>query len=270
MKNFLNLLLAAGALALASCSTMKAQTAAPPPGAHAIENLTAQKISVTMRADYLQFLPKGYDANEGKRWPLILFLHGAGERGTDVWKTAVHGPTKYIEKHPEFPFILVSPICPSGSKWSDDLLLGILDAITAKYAVDTNRIYVTGLSMGGFGTWSLATTYPERFAAVAPICGGDAFIGAGLSMMDGRKAAALKKLPVWAFHGGKDPVVPWAESDRMVQLLKKFGNEDATLTIYPEAGHDSWTVTYDNPELYQWFLQHELQPATRAALPPKP
>jgi len=127
--------------------------------------------------------------------------------------------------------------------------------------VDTNRIYLTGLSMGGFGAWSLATTYPERFAAVAPICGGEGYIGAGLSLMDGTKAAALRKLPVWAFHGGKDTVVPWEESDRMIKLLKRFGNEDANLTVYPEAGHNSWTVTYDNPELYQWFLKHELQPS---------
>jgi len=261
MKNLVNILLAVGALGLASCSTMKAQNAASAPGGTSIENLSAQKFSATMRADYLLFLPRGYDAQDAKRWPLILFLHGAGERGTNVWQAAVHGPTKYIEKHPEFPFILVSPICSAGAKWSDDLLLGILDSVTTKYAVDTNRIYLTGLSMGGFGTWSLATTYPERFAAVAPICGGDAFIGAGLSRADSRKEAALKKLPVWAFHGGKDPVVPHEESERMIQLLKKFGNEEAKLTIYPDAGHNSWTVTYDNPELYQWFLSHELPPA---------
>jgi predicted peptidase len=115
--------------------------------------------------------------------------------------------------------------------------------------------------MGGYGTWSLATTYPERFAAVAPICGGEGMIGIILSMMDQEKKPALKTLPVWAFHGGKDPVVPWDESDRMIKAFQKIGNKDVKLTTYPEANHNSWTVTYNNPELYTWFLQHQLKKA---------
>ncbi len=204
------------------------------------------------------------DPRDAKRWPLILFLHGSGERGTNIWRATIHGPTKFIEKHPEFPFILVTPQCPEGNKWSDDLLMGLLDSVTADYAVDTNRIYLTGLSMGGYGAWSLATTYPERFAAVAPICGGEGNIGVVLSMLDGVKGPALKKLPVWAFHGGKDNVVDVEESERMVKIFKKLGNEDVKLTIYPEATHNSWAVTYDNPELYEWFLQHELKPGPSA------
>jgi len=256
MNKMFHFLLAAATLVLSSCSSMKAPSAAAP-AKPAIANLTAKKFTATLPADYLLFLTKGYESRGTNRWPLILFLHGSGERGADVWRATIHGPTKFIEKHPDFPFILVTPMCPNGHKWSDEIVLGILDSVTEKYRVDTNRIYLTGLSMGGYGTWSLATTYPERFAAVAPICGGDGSIGIILSLQDKTKAAALKQLPVWAFHGAKDNVVPWEESDRMVKALKKIGNEQVKFTLYPEAMHNSWTVTYDNPELYDWFLQHE-------------
>ena len=234
-----------------------------PPGKPAIENISAQKFSATFRADYSLFLPKDYKSSESKSWPLILFLHGSGERGANLWLTTTHGPTKFIEKNPDFPFILITPQCPEGRKWSDDIVLGILDQVIDKYNVDTNRVYLTGLSMGGYGTWSLATTYPERFAAVAPICGGEGNIGLVLSMMDKTKAPALKKLPVWAFHGGKDNVVAIEESERMVKLFKKIGNTNINLTVYPEATHNSWTETYNNPALYRWFLKQELQPAKK-------
>lgn len=255
MPKTFHFLLAAAALVLASCSSMKKSAAATPPKP-GIQNLSARKYVATVRADYLLFLPKDYDARSGKRWPTILFLHGSGERGSNVWRTIIHGPTKYIEKHPDFPFIVIIPQCPEGHKWSDEILLGILDTVSAKYAVDTNRIYLTGLSMGGYGTWSLATTYPERFAAAAPICGGEGSIGVVLSAANKTKAPALKTLPVWAFHGGKDNVVSVHESERMVDILKKAGDADVKLTIYPEATHNSWTETYNNPELYEWFLQH--------------
>ena len=222
-----------------------------------IENLTAKKFGATMRSEYLLFLPKDYQASGRKKWPVIVFLHGAGERGTNVWRAAIHGPTKYIAKNPDFPFIVITPLCPERHKWSDELVLAILDEVTEKHAVDTNRIYLTGLSMGGYGTWSLATMFPERFAACAPICGGGSSISILLSMMEKERGKALKNLPVWAFHGGKDPVVPVAESKDMVAAMKKIGNEDVKLTIYPEANHDSWTETYNNPELYKWFLEHE-------------
>jgi predicted peptidase len=213
-----------------------------------------KKVTRTVGLDYLLFLPKDYDAKGSKTWPLIFFLHGAGERGTNIAKVAAHGPPKVVKHKPEFPFIVVSPQCPSGSRWSDDVLLALLDEITDEYKVNTNRIYLTGLSMGGFGTWSLGLTHPERFAAIAPICGGGDILA--ILLPDPKKARALKSLPVWAFHGAKDEVVKVAESERMVEALKKTGNS-AKLTIYPEAGHDSWTVTYNNPALYEWFLEHQ-------------
>jgi predicted peptidase len=205
--------------------------------------------------NYLLYLPQGYDAKSDKRWPLMLFLHGAGERGSDVWKVATHGPGKYAAAHPGFPFIIVSPQCPEREIWSKEVLLKLLDEVIATYAVDTNRSYLTGLSMGGYGTWDLGLCYPEKFAAIVPICGGGQMISLLLSRRD--KGPELKSLGVWAFHGGKDPVVPLEESQRMVDLLKKEGLKDVKLTVYPDAGHDSWTETYNNPELYEWLLRHE-------------
>jgi predicted peptidase len=209
-------------------------------------------ITKKVGAKYLLFLPKGYENKRGAReWPLILFLHGAGERGTNLNLVAVHGPPKIVKDKPDFPFIVASPQCPSGERWSNDVLLALLDELTSKYKIDKSRVYLTGLSMGGFGTWSLGLAYPEKFAAIAPICGG----GDDLSILlaEPKRLPALKTLPVWAFHGGKDPVVKPEQSERMVNALKRIGNE-AKLTIYPEAQHDSWTETYNVQALYDWFL----------------
>ena len=212
------------------------------------------KKTSSVKMDYLLFLPNRYEAESEQRRPLILFLHGAGERGDDIWKVATHGPHSYVRQHPDFPFIVVSPQCPEGQIWSDEILLGLLDEMLATHSVDASRVYLTGLSMGGYGTWSLGLRNPERFAAIAPICGGGELISVLLA--SGAKAEALKSLGVWAFHGGKDPVVPLEESKRMVEALKKAGLPDVKLTVYPEAGHDSWTETYNNPEFYDWLLKH--------------
>jgi predicted peptidase len=219
-------------------------------------------IKKTVTAHYLLHLPQGYEPKGAKRWPLMLFLHGAGERGTDLKKVAVHGPPKIVKDRPDFPFILVSPQCPESETWSDDILLNLLDSVIAKHKVDTNRVYLTGLSMGGYGTWSLGIKYPERFAAIAPVCGGGETIKVLLASR--QKSADLKSLGIWAFHGAKDPVVKLEESERMIAALKKVGAKDVELTVYPEAQHDSWTETYQNPKLYQWFLKHERQSPERA------
>lgn len=213
-----------------------------------------RQITRTLTLKYLLFLPKDYAAKPDQRWPVMLFLHGAGERGTNLAKVAVHGPPKLVKSQPDFPFLLISPQCPSNDRWHDDELLALLDDVMARYRTDPTRVYLTGLSMGGYGTWSLASKYPERFAAVAPICGGGEIID--MLLANRSKAAALKSLGVWAFHGAKDPVVPLNESERLVQTLKKIGATDVQLTVYPEAGHDSWTEAYNNPKLFEWFLQH--------------
>lgn len=205
-------------------------------------------------AQYLLHLPRDYSPRGTNRWPLILFLHGAGERGTNLQKVAVHGPPKIVKSRPDFPFIVVSPQCPAEQVWDDELLLALLDDVIERHNVDKRRVYLTGLSMGGYGTWSLAIKHPDRFAAVAPICGGGNTIDVLLASRT--NAAALKALPIRAFHGGKDNVVDLSESERMVNALKRAGNRQVELIVYPEAGHDSWTEAYAGNQLYDWFLSH--------------
>jgi predicted peptidase len=214
----------------------------------------SRTIEVKQDLDYLLFLPADYDSARAEGWPMILFLHGAGERGADLSRVKVHGPPKQVQSNPEFPFVLVSPQCPEGKTWDVSQLNGLLDDVIAKHNIDKTRVYLTGLSMGGFGTWSMGIANPERFAAIAPICGG----GQRLSVLlaGSEQKQALKTLPVWAFHGGMDSVVAVEESQRMVDALKRLGAENVKLTIYPDAGHDSWTQTYDDPDFYPWLLQH--------------
>ncbi len=248
MKTRLPALAAAAALAL--LPTLMAQNPTPNQEPKSFE----RQISRTLGAHYLLFLPKGYEADAAKKWPLILFLHGAGERGSDLKQVAVHGPPKIVQSRPELPFVVVSPQCPAGQRWDNDTVLALLDHIQATCRIDPARVYLTGLSMGGYGTWSLGLTHPERFAAIAPICGGGDPIT--LLLANPAKVEALKSLPVWAFHGAKDSVVPLVESQRMIDALKRFGTRTLDLTVYPEADHDSWTATYANPALYDWFLKH--------------
>ena len=207
---------------------------------------------VPVTVNYLLYLPADYEKT--KAWPLLIFLHGAGERGDDLELVKVHGPPKLIEQGKSFPFIVVSPQCSKDSSWTSQSreLTALVDEIVAKYKVDQYRIYLTGLSMGGFGTWSLAAYTPDRFAAIVPICGG----GEVLS------TRRLTHLPVWVFHGGKDPVVPLKRSEDMVEALRK-NNSQVKFTVYPDAGHDSWTATYDNPELYTWLLAQSRKPAAK-------
>ncbi len=211
-------------------------------------------LKTRIRTGYLLHLPAGYEARSAKPWPLILFLHGAGERGTRIGPVGKHGPARIAREQPGFPFVVVSPQCQSGLWWQPEPLLALLDDVTARFNVDPKRIYLTGMSMGGFGTWSLAIEAPERFAAIAPICGGGSSIG--LLLAPAHKLAALRRLPVWAFHGALDDLVKLEESEGMVGALRSLGN-DAQLTVYAGAGHDSWTETYRNPKLYEWFLRHK-------------
>lgn len=244
------------AFALGGCGTMQQpESSMPDRPAMQTPQHFQKNITRTVQLDYLLFLPEGYSAKSPKQWPLMLFLHGAGERGTNIEKVAVHGPPKIVKTKKDFPFILVSPQCPTDSHWHDDELLALLDHCLAKYHADTNRIYLTGLSMGGYGSWSLGTKFPERFAAVAPICGGGEQIAVLLASRE--KKADLKSMGVWAFHGAKDPVVPLEESQRMTNALMRAGCKDVKLTVYPNAGHDSWTQAYEEPEIWNWFLAHK-------------
>lgn len=236
-----------GFLWIAPCVTnlLWAQTPAQSP--HRFEGVVARKVAY----DYLQFLPAGYEEGSTHQWPLMLFLHGAGERGNDLEKVKQHGPPRRVDSDPDFPFVLISPQCPEGQVWDADALLGLLDEVVDRLNIDTKRVYVTGLSMGGFGTWNLIAKDPGRFAAAAPICGG----ASTRDFLLPHSRAALESLPIWVFHGEKDTVVLPEESKRLVAFFQSRLQGRIKLTLYPEAGHDSWTATYANPELYQWMLE---------------
>jgi predicted peptidase len=202
-----------------------------------------------VRMEYLQYLPEGFGEDAKKKWPLILFLHGAGERGDNIELLKEHGIPKVVEER-GLPFVTISPQCPENHWWSDflpvldDLITHAIDTLN----VDPRRVYLTGLSMGGFGTWHMAVEYPNRFAAIAPICGGGYWMY-GFP----QRVESITHLPTWVFHGAKDNVVPVKASRELVRQLKRCkGN--VRFTIYPEAQHDSWTETYNNPALYDWFL----------------
>jgi predicted peptidase len=172
----------------------------------------------TEELHYWLYLPVNY--SEKEKCPLILFLHGAGERGDDLQKVKVHGPPKLVEQRSDCPAIVVSPQCPNERIWSPTQLSLLLDKCMETLKVDPDRIYVTGLSMGGFGTWALCTKEPERFAAAIPICGGG----------DVSKAARLVKLPIWVFHGAKDRVVTPDNSRKMVDAIRAAGGTRVNLT----------------------------------------
>ena len=207
-----------------------------------------KEITVKVKLQYLVYLPPDYKKDK-KEWPLVLFLHGAGERGTDLNFVNRNGPTKLVEEGKDFQFIMISPQCPLGQRWDALELSALLDEIEKIYRVDKNREYVTGLSMGGEGTWKLIMAEPNRFAAAAPVCG-----RTGSSYLD---ACKLKDLPLWVFHGAMDDVVTLDESVRMVKALEQCGN-DVKFTVYPKANHNAWDETYNNEELYKWLLEQNL------------
>jgi predicted peptidase len=212
------------------------------------------QLTLPVHLNYLLYLPKDYGEDKAKKWPAILFLHGAGERGDDLALLKKHGIPKLVEERSDFPFVTLSPQCPLNTWWVAESLMAGLDALlndaVAQLAIDPNRIYLTGLSMGGMGCWQLAAQYPDRFAALVPICGPCPW-GFGFP----QRAAVLRHLPIWVFHGAKDMVVPLADSESIVKVLQAAGG-NVRFTIYPDTEHDAWSETYDNPELYEWMLQH--------------
>jgi predicted peptidase len=205
------------------------------------------EITVKHELNYLIWLPEEH-SEDGDPVPLLLFLHGAGERGDDLEKLKVHGPPKMIEAGHKFPAIVVSPQCPEESWWPRevDALIGLLDQIEKAYNVDKQRIYVTGLSMGGYGTWHLGGRQPGRFAALVPICGGGDRAGA--------RDLGQEGVPIWAFHGDHDFVVPVTESVEMVNGVNRQRNGRARLTVFPDTDHNSWDPAYENEEMWEWLF----------------
>ncbi len=208
----------------------------------------------TLRAPYLLYLPEIYGKDQ-QPLPLILFLHGSGERGRNPDKIRSFGPPRVAGTQKGFPFIVLAPQCPSGKWWTDadvtETVMALLEETCKNYLVDTDRTYLTGMSMGGFGAWNLAQQYPDRFAALAVVCGG------GNPYLQTR----LRDLPTRVFHGGQDKHVPVQMAQQMVGVLKQIGGQ-VELLIYPKMGHNIWEITYDNPKLYEWFLEHRRAKST--------
>ena len=211
------------------------------------DDLTPPEATVRLIGyEYRSYLPKDYETRDD--WPLILFLHGAGQ-GTQNPEavTAYAAVPRYAVENKDFPFVVIAPQSLAGDTWISERLLDLLDEVTVRFRVDTDRIYVTGLSMGGFGTFLLAAEAPERLAAVAPIAGG------------GRPedACNMKDVPTWVFHNSGDEIVPVIQSEAMVAALEACqGN--VRFTRYERFGHDAWSDTYFGTELYDWFLSHRL------------
>lgn len=212
---------------------------------------------------YWLSLPESYRPGSGPNWPVIIFLHGSGECGSDLNAVLRQGIPKLLAAAPpptddrtheatqllREQFIVVSPQCPENTGWDDDAVLGLLDDVLARHDGDPKRVYLTGLSLGGYATWTIGLRHPERFAAIVPIAGGGSF-------GDVYGSSRSKDLAIWAFHGAQDGLVPVDESQRMINLLNNVGAPEVKLTIYPDAEHDAWTRTYTDPNLYRWLLWH--------------
>ncbi|MEQ8789293.1 MAG: prolyl oligopeptidase family serine peptidase [Pirellulaceae bacterium] len=210
---------------------------------------------------YRLLAPREYDA--ARQYPLVLFLHGAGERGADNQKQLIHGMGDFLrdEIRGKYPCFVVAPQCPQNKQWvavpwsADEHTMPktpstplrqaveLVDALTKEFSIDEDRLYVTGLSMGGFGAWDAVQRHPQKFAAAAPVCGGG----------DAALAKTIAGVPIWAFHGDQDNAVKVKRSRDMIEALKKAGGSPR-YTEYPGVGHNSWAVTYRNPELYAWLF----------------
>jgi predicted peptidase len=239
-RTFLVALLAGSSLT-AGCAARHSWVLAPGQHPQSFE----RRVTVATHGRFLLYLPAGFDAHGGTRYPLLIFLHGSGESGEDLEKLKVHGPPKILATRPDFPFIVASPQARNSFERFDPVTLNaMLDELLEQLPIDPDRVYLTGLSMGGHWTYGWASRHPERFAAIAPVCGS----------WDPADACRLKDVPVWAFHGAQDPVVPLAGDQLMIDAIKACGG-DARLTVYLYTGHDSWTQAYADPELYRWLLQ---------------
>jgi hypothetical protein len=201
---------------------------------------------------YLSYTPKEYNADTSKLWPLIIYLHGGSDRGTDLKKLYSQGIPDQIYRGREFPFIIISPQCPEHIRWStDNWFENFYNEIKAKYRIDTNRVYLTGMSLGGSGTWFLAARYPDIFAAIAPMSG----FTSHMDFIDDN-IDKLANIPIRAFHGKTDNVVPFEETERIIKKLEGK-NKKMLFTIEPEVGHWIHWLVYPDQTLYDWFLKHD-------------
>lgn len=230
-------LLVTATFAVATSQPSMAQRRTIQPEIHTFDSIVTKPV----RATYLLYLPPGYQ-QPNTTWPLLLFLHGAGERGSDLTVLRRQVLPRLAERG-DLPFILVAPQTPNGELWSTDALVGLLDHLEGELRVDRSRVYLTGLSMGGFGAWELATAQPERFAALVVISGGGNPV----------EVCRLRDTPVWIVHGRKDDIIPVNWSEEMAKRLERCHGR-VRLTIYEDAGHDAWSRTYSDPAFTSWLL----------------
>lgn len=248
--------------ALVSASAVPPVLAAPPanPGAFSKGTVAVGDANIPYRL----FKP---ETQPEKKYPLVVFLHGAGERGEDNENQLRHGLATMSS--PEFqakePVFLLAPQCPNGRKWSEvdwskmesalptepsipmAGVMKIVDSLVSTMPVDPDRIYITGLSMGGYGTWDAISRWADRFAAAVPVCGGG----------DEKQAARLTRIPIWCFHGDQDKAVPVERSRNMIEAIKRAGGKP-NYTEYPGVGHNSWDKAYADPALYEWLFAQRL------------
>jgi len=207
------------------------------------------KTSDGAEVEYLLYLPNTDDTASETKAPMVLFLHGSGERNGPLSLVAKWGPPRLAAAGEDFPFVLVSPQCPREDRWTStvqlDRLTELVEHVTSNYGVDEKKMYLTGLSMGGYGAWSLAARDPTKFAAVVPICGG------GKTDF----AESLKDVPIWAWHGDQDGAVPFKQSVDMVDAIKEAGGTKVKFTSLEGVGHNCWSSAYATPQLYQWMMQ---------------
>ena len=236
-------------LSLMFFSAVSATAESPSPGSQVEMKLEVADVG---EIPYLLYLPKNYE--DKAEWPLILFLHGRGESYGPLRLVQKWGPPRMAARGDDFPYVLVSPQCPEDDRWTSEiqqqLLVALLDSSLKSHRIDENRVYLTGLSMGGYGSWRLAADHPERFAAVVPICGrGDA-----------NDAGVLKDLPIWVFHGDQDGDVPFAASEKMVAAIREAKGTKIKFTSLEGVGHNSWSPAYALPELYAWLNKQVREP----------
>jgi len=217
------------------------------PGTQVARKLQVRTEGAETTVHYWLFLPEAYDSRQ--TWPLLLFLHGAGERGNDLDRVTKWGPPRLVADRRSFPFVVVSPQCPRGKRWEPEQLRALVEHVAGARKIDRSRLYCTGLSMGGYGTWQMVARYPDLFAAAVPICGGG----------DPATAQKLVGIPIWAFHGDADRVVPVSRSRQMVDAVRKAGGTRVRLTVYPGVDHNSWHQTYASEKTYEWLLSHTTQ-----------
>ena len=233
----------------------------PQPGMQVSQQWVAQGGSGARKSatpiNYLLYLPPEYTSRS--KWPLVVYLHGAGARGPDINIVRHWGLPGLIEHGKKFGFILLSPQCARIRSWARELVVGLIEHVSNSLSVDRERVYLTGYSMGGFGTWAAASPNPDRFAAIAPLCGGG----------DVSQAERLAKVPIWVFHGARGHVVPFKASRTMVEAVRKSGGR-VEFTVYPDRDHDICELTYQNEHLYEWLLaQRRIPPLVKSPMATK-